>query len=69
MRTIIKTNNDIDIGTYLKLKQFLKNKFVGYRPKKAAVFPPEAIQPISWLKGKFLQKVNKNFLKHKKTVR
>ena len=41
---MIKTNNDIDIGTYLKLKQFLKNKSVGYRPKKAAVFPPEAIQ-------------------------
>ena len=39
-----KSNHDMGIGTYPKLRQFLKNKSVGYRPNKSAVFSTEAIR-------------------------
>ena len=46
----------MNIGTYLKLRQLLKSKSIGYRPNKTAVFSPEAIR-------RFLNEApNKKFL-------
>lgn len=48
IKQMLKVNKDIDILNYHKVKAFLKNRGVGYQPKKAKVFTEEEIR-------KFLQ--------------
>lgn len=39
----ILIEKDIDIKKYSKLNNFIKNKHVGYQPKKAKVFSPSEL--------------------------
>lgn len=43
LRSMISVNDDTDISKYAKLKAFLKNKNIGYRPKQSAVFSVEEV--------------------------
>lgn len=43
LKTMIKLNNGIDIGSFNKLLCFLKKKNVGHRPKKSKVFSREDV--------------------------
>lgn len=43
LRSTISLNDNVDISKYAKLRAFLKNKNIGYRPKKSEVFTIEQI--------------------------
>ncbi len=41
MKSMLNINNQLDISTYVKLTNFLKQQAEGYHPKKAKVFTEE----------------------------
>lgn len=43
LKTVISTKDNIDISKYEKLKDFLKRKNIGYRPRKSRLFTREDI--------------------------
>lgn len=44
LKSMIKSEKNIDISTYGNLRSFLKNMNCGFKPKKSKVFTPEEMQ-------------------------
>lgn len=44
LKATLKFNDDVDIGTYTRVLEFLKEQNVGYKPTKVPVFTDEQIE-------------------------